>query len=193
MKKIFRSTKNTRPILPCSYRFIRSDVPKTVTASEIKWLIKENVTTIVDLRRDEERHAVSCPLENDNRFRYFSMPVSGGNEIPQRAEQVFHSYISMVDAHMELIIKTIIEAKSNVLYFCTAGKDRTGVVSAILLHKIGMDSEYIIEDYMKSKDNLKDMFQKLSAENAAVDINILIPRREYIEEFLRYISDRNLI
>ena len=45
---------------------------------------------------------------------------------------------------------------------CTAGKDRTGVVSAILRHKIGMDSEYIIEDYMKSKDNLKDMFQKLS-------------------------------
>ena len=53
---------------------------KTVTASEIKWLIKENVTTIVDLRQDEERHTVSCPLENDNRFRYFSMPVSGGNE-----------------------------------------------------------------------------------------------------------------
>lgn len=63
----------------------------------------------------------------------------------------------MIDAQMEKIIDIIMKAESNVMYFCTAGKDRTGVVSAMILRRLGFDDETIIEDYMKSKDNLMDM------------------------------------
>lgn len=45
----------------------------------------------------------------------------------------------MLDSQMYRIIDLICNAKSNVLYFCNAGKDRTGVVSAILLLKFSMD------------------------------------------------------
>ena len=43
----------------------------------------------------------------------------------------------MVDERLHKTINFIFESKSNVLYFCNAGKDRTGVVSAILLYKSG--------------------------------------------------------
>ena len=36
------------------------------------------------------------------------------------------------------------------------GKERTGVVSAIILKKLGYDEETIVEDYLKSKENLLD-------------------------------------
>lgn len=36
------------------------------------------------------------------------------------------------------------------------GKERTGVVSAIILKKLGYDEETIIEDYLKSKENPLD-------------------------------------
>ncbi|MBE6851957.1 MAG: tyrosine-protein phosphatase [Ruminococcus sp.] len=33
--------------------------------------------------------------------------------------------------------------------FLQSGKDRTGVLSAVLLHKSGMPLEYIVNDYME--------------------------------------------
>ena len=56
------------------------------------------------------------------------MPVTGGNAVPPCREQVAKSYLNMVDGQMERIVDTIWNARSNVLYFCSAGKDRTGVV-----------------------------------------------------------------
>ena len=75
-------------------------------------------------------------------------------------------------------------AESNVMYFCTAGKDRTGVVSALILKRLGIDDEIIIDDYMKSKDNLMDMLTAYVKEHPEVDINIIIPHKENISRIL---------
>lgn len=188
LNKIFQYTNNTRPIVPNSYRFIRSDVPTNITSEEKKWLVDNDITTIVDLREEEERIKKPCPLEHDNRFQYQSLPVTGGNKIPDNVGEVASSYLKMVDAQMEHIIEIIWNASSNVMYFCNAGKDRTGVVSAILLYKMGMDEDYIIEDYMKSKNNLIDILMQFAGVNPEIDINILIPHRQYIQDFLLQFS-----
>lgn len=46
------------------------------------------------------------------------------------------------------IIKTIINSEKIVLFNCTAGKDRTGIISAILLLILGIDKDTIVKDYM---------------------------------------------
>lgn len=51
---MLQSTKNTRAILPDSYRFVRSDVPDSLTEPEIQWLIKHNIVTVIDLRQDDK-------------------------------------------------------------------------------------------------------------------------------------------
>lgn len=76
-------------------------------------------------------------------------------------------------------------AESNGMYFCTAGKDRTGVVSAIILKWHGFSDEVIIEDYMKSKDNLMDMLTAYVSVHSEVDIEIIIPHRENMEQLLK--------
>ena len=86
---------------------------------------------------------------------------------------------------MEKIINTIMNAESNVIYFCTAGKDRTGVVSAIILKRLGFSDEVIIDDYMKSKDNLMDMLTAYVSAHPEVDIEIIVPHRENIEQLLK--------
>ena len=73
------------------------------------------------------------------------------------------------------------------MYFCTAGKDRTGVVSAILLKRLGFSAEVIIEDYMKSKDNLMDMLTAYGSVHPEVDMEIIIPHRENMERLLEQI------
>lgn len=55
MMHIFQNTLNTRSILENSFKYIRSDVPTKITEKEKDWLLSNNITTIVDLRTDEER------------------------------------------------------------------------------------------------------------------------------------------
>lgn len=104
--------------------------------------------------------------------------------MPESVDDVSSSYIKMVDEQMDKIIDLILTAETNVLYFCNAGKDRTGVVSAILLEKIGMSEEYIIHDYMESKANLKDMIEAYVKQFPDVDIDIITPQERYMREFL---------
>ncbi|MBR6624203.1 MAG: tyrosine-protein phosphatase, partial [Ruminococcus sp.] len=74
--KIFQSTRNTRPIIENNFRYIRSDVPTVIAETEKNWLLSNNVTTIIDLRTDEEREKKQCPLKDDIRFSYCIYPVT---------------------------------------------------------------------------------------------------------------------
>ena len=188
MGYIFESTVNTRPILEGSLRYIRSDVPVQVSESERVWLLEHDVTTIVDLRTDGERRRKNCPLAEDRRFRYHCRPVTGGDAVPPSVDDVSRSYLSMADERLMETIELMETAPSNVLYFCNAGKDRTGVVSAILLHRAGMSAEYIVGDYMKSRENLKERLEAFARQEPTVDISVVTPNERYIREFLEWYS-----
>ena len=133
---IFEYTKNTRTIIEGDLRYIRSDVPTYLSKKERQWMIDNGIITIIDLREEKEQYQKPCPLRNDSAFDYLSMPVKGGNSVPASPNEVVLSYINMVDDTMDNIVNTIINADTNVMYFCNAGKDRTGVVTAIILSKL---------------------------------------------------------
>ena len=184
MASLFSSTKNTRRLIENSNRFIRSDVPAALDQNEIQWLKDQNVFTVIDLRERSEQALKPCILKGDPCFDYFTMPVTGGNMIPSNPEDVTASYIKMCDENMEKIIDKIVYSYSNVLYFCNAGKDRTGVVSAILLYTLGYDDNYIVRDYMRSADELKEFLSDHVKANINADINVITPHEEYITSFL---------
>lgn len=137
MGSLFKTTRNTRALPTGDLRFIRSDCPTNMTDDEVQWLWNNGITTIVDLRENEEANENPCRLETECGFRYYRIPVTGGGNTPKSLEHLPLVYSQMLDGQMEKIIDLIMNAKSNVMYFCTAGKDRTGVVSAILLKKAG--------------------------------------------------------
>lgn len=94
----------------------------------------------------------------------------------------------MLDGQMKKIVDLIMNTKSNVMYFCTAGKDRTGVVSAVILKRLGFSDEVIIDDYMQSKDNLADMLTAI-ADERSLDKEVIIPQRENMERLLKALSE----
>jgi protein tyrosine/serine phosphatase len=85
----------------------------------------------------------------------------------------------------------LLNARVGVLYFCTAGKDRTGVVSAVLLYKLGLPTEYVVRDYMRSRENLAPMLAAYAAQHPDVDINVITPNEGYIREFLAWYIANN--
>lgn len=188
MPSLFQSTLNTRLLPTGDMRFIRSDCPEKLTDEEAEWLLQNQVTTIVDLREKKEYERKPCRLETEDGFTYYHMPVTGGGDIPKSPGEVASVYLGMLDKQMDEIIQTIMGAKSNVLFFCGAGKDRTGVVSAIILKKLGFDDQTIIDDYMKTKENLHDFLTAYVKEHPQVDMNTVIPNENNIKKILETLS-----
>lgn len=184
MGSLLKSTLNTRALPVGGLRYIRSDAPLCLTEEEIQWLLDNHITTLVDLRSAQELERKPCPLQDVAGFTYYHIPVTGGGDTPKSREHLYEVYRGMVDAQMDTILETILNAASNVMYFCTAGKDRTGVVSALLLKRLGISEEVIVEDYMKSKDNLLDMLTSYVKNHPEVDIDIIIPQEENIRQIL---------
>lgn len=184
MGSLLRSTLNTRALPVGGLRYIRSDAPLCLTEEEIQWLLDNHITTLVDLRSAQELERKPCPLQDVAGFTYYHIPVSGGGDTPKSREHLYEVYRGMVDAQMDAILETILNAASNVMYFCTAGKDRTGVVSALLLKRLGISEDVIVEDYMKSKDNLLDMLTSYVKNHPEVDIDIIIPQEDNIRQVL---------
>lgn len=180
MSSLLQSTLNTRVLPAGEGRYIRSDAPIAPTQADIRWLMEHNVTTLVDLRSTEEAASNPCPLQGREGFTYHLLPVTGGGGTPTSREHLYQVYLGMLDGQMERIINTILHAQSRVMYFCAAGKDRTGVVSAVLMKHFGCDDEAIVADYMRSGDNLAEMLTAYAAAHPEVDLNIIMPQPENI-------------
>lgn len=187
LASLFESTLNTRALPTGDMRFIRSDFPRNITDDEVEWLRKNDVLTVVDLRGELEHEMEPCRLEKEDGFTFYHLPVTGNGDMPETPEEVPGVFLKMVDGQMEKIIDTIMNAKSRVLFFCNAGKDRTGIVSAIILKRLGYSEQVIIDDYIETKDNLKGFLDAYVNEHPGVDINVITPHEEYMKKVLLYL------
>ena len=184
MASLLTYTLNTRLLREGSFRYIRSDVPDRLSDEDIRWLLDHDVRTVVDLRALDEAAKRPCPLENHPDFFYHHMPVSTGDIVPHCAEDVPRSYMAMADEKMEEIIALVENAPTNVLYFCNAGKDRTGVLSALLLRRMGASRQEIVDNFLITADNLKEMLADFVAKRPELSIHVVTPRAWYMETFL---------
>jgi len=166
--------------------FLRSDVPIQISGDDIELLLSNNITTIVDLRSDDEVQSKPCALKNDIKFEYYHCKAHGDGCLPESVETVPNSYFEMVDEQKSIlnIMRVLAEAKGGVLYHCTAGKDRTGVISALLLLLVGVRKIDILADYQISQAYLASMLQQYCKSNKNVDVNIITPKSEYMGKFL---------
>jgi protein tyrosine/serine phosphatase len=66
-------------------------------------------------------------------------------------------YFLMLTAAREPIVqvvKLLADFESPAVFHCAAGKDRTGVISALLLSLLGIPEETIVADYAFSRQNI---------------------------------------
>jgi protein-tyrosine phosphatase len=61
------------------------------------------------------------------------------------------------------ILATLADAQAPAVYHCAAGKDRTGIVSAVLLGLLGVADEVIVADYAATQQNLDAIIARLMA------------------------------
>ena len=92
------------------------------------------------------------------------------------------------------LIKEIIELEGEPLLFhCSAGKDRTGILAALLMLALGVSRQDVIENYMLSNQYRKDELERYlsfagrmtkNPEVLKIIEGVLMVKEEYIEGFL---------
>jgi len=61
------------------------------------------------------------------------------------------------------VITTLARTNQPAVYHCAAGKDRTGVISAVLLGLLGVRDEVIVADYAATQENIDAIIDRLMA------------------------------
>jgi len=128
------------------------------------------IRDVVDLRSTREIRSDGRGRLADDAFRFHHVPLFDGDVTapPELAQELTLAdrYILLAEMAKEPIarvITTIAESPAPAVYHCAAGKDRTGVISAILLGLLGVPDAIIVADYAATQENLDAIIDRLMA------------------------------
>lgn len=152
-------TKDGRFLKP--HTLIRADSLHRLTPADQQYLLDYGIHTIIDLRRSGEIEHDPNVFAHAAAVSYKNLPLHNGWQYileNHRPDSLAHLYCSILDNAQETV-REVITAVSfadayPVLIHCQVGKDRTGVVVALLLGLAGVPDETIIADYALSYDYL---------------------------------------
>ncbi len=171
--------------------FWRSDTLGTPTAEDMDKLLSSRMTTIIDMRTEAEvKKAPDGTAELDG-FDYHHFPITEGSGVPESLEAVPRSYMTIATAeNMPKVMKTMAEAEGGVIFHCTAGKDRTGVVSAIILLACDADEESIVSDYVVSREYNKERLTAFLAAHPEVNRETVLANEKSMRGFMKLFRER---
>jgi len=149
----------------------RSEGPASFEAVHLEELAALNIKLVCDLRSEGERAKdpndwadgarllnldVTADLRAQSNNAWEALKDDPSERVLRRA--MIENYASIPQAlrpHLRHLVKAVVAGETPVLIHCTAGKDRTGVLIALLLKAIGVADEVIAADYERS-----DVFAK---------------------------------
>lgn len=166
--------------------FLRSGVPQGLGENDIETLKNMGITTVIDLRSQPELDRTPCHLGDIEGFHYHNFHVISDGFMSEGEASIPTSYLSMCKGpHMPAIFQIIADRPGGVLYHCTAGKDRTGTLSAILLLLAGVENVDITADYTMTYPYLANLRRTMHDDHPDFPAYLHRSNPEYMEEFLR--------
>lgn len=163
--------------------FYRSACPRSFNDFDRARLAQLNVATAVDLRGGSNVDETMRAFVSDG-ITIYNIPI-GTNEIPKFAYEVPDGYMKIVEhENFADVFRTLADCQGAAVFHCFAGKDRTGVVAAMLLMLAGVADEDIIADYTLTYAYfLKRLRQDFLRTDAEPDVFRPLP--EHMEGFLQ--------
>jgi protein-tyrosine phosphatase len=150
-------------------RIVRSDLPASLTAEGWDALVLHGVRTIIDLRSPREialePYAIPAPAGAVQRHEIAMLPLDEEmmallRNCATRGDE-YILFVENYQAPIAAILRAIAEAPAGgVLYHCQAGKDRTGIITALLLGLAGVPDEIIVADYAVSQSLLAPRWEQ---------------------------------
>lgn len=154
------------------HRLLRTGNIGCISEHDANFLKKYGLRKIIDLRSPLENE--KCPDKPIESVEHFQIPLSdvdntkgGSDNIEKMFEKYrhdqyagfqmmckrYHDHVTKKHAQDTLrkILKILIDTPEGaILYHCSEGKDRTGIVTVLILYILGVDLETIRQDYLYS-------------------------------------------
>ena len=145
--------------------------------SSFEELEQLKINKVIDLRTKQEVAKEPDQLPKDISYQLYSafedkndemgnakkLALKGkisGKDADLRMVKFYTDYVSENPEVIKTIVTDILNAEQPVLYHCTAGKDRTGMITALILKVLKFDDSVIFEEYLQSNNLRKDLIQK---------------------------------
>lgn len=139
-------------------RILRADSPHRMTPQGLRLLEDEGLRSVIDLRSRDEQVENPNPFADRPGIAFASCPVyddlapalmATREAAPDNPLLEFYrqALTDRADAVRDALRAVAGAPKGLVLFHCTVGKDRTGLLAALLLGTAGVDRGEIVRDY----------------------------------------------
>jgi protein-tyrosine phosphatase len=179
--------------------FIRADSIASLDDEDVRFLLDYGVKTIVDLRAANEVFAAPDPPRLVEQLSYYHIPLMSGNQgdvgemvnnPPVPLPSLYLSTLQQEQPAIRAVLETAASAPGALLFHCAAGKDRTGIIAALLLGIVGVAVPDILANYEVSYTHIRnnpDMIRYANIFPPAF-LPMLYSRRDYLEPMLDYVA-----
>jgi len=182
-------------------KLFRAACLSKLSENDIYVLKSMNILTVIDLRTCIEIEQAKNPVCEDNSFAYINIPLTPDARTPGKSElmpesllQLYTDIADYKQMELEQIFRVIISAGSAIVFHCSAGKDRTGVVAALLLLLAGVSADEIVEDYAVSYELMKPIFEYQFSENfkhvPKPPLYLMYSEPDNMRQFLSYVKEK---
>ena len=152
-------------------RLFRADGLSRLTENDMAALGALGVVTVIDLRTDLEADTQGRFPDDLGAISYHHLPLTdtlpGEEETPDwhRPGFVSERYLGMLSEGTDTVsaaIRLLADPRRRpAVFHCSVGKDRTGVLSALVLGFLGVPDEVIVDDYALSYGAMLQILENL--------------------------------
>ncbi len=152
--------------------FFRADGLHRLSVESQATFQGRGLKTVIDLRRSDELELAPNVFVNssDLSYHHLSLLVDETPQVVATPRSLINMYRTILDQRQDQV-RTVLStfaaptALPGVVH-CTAGKDRTGVIVALILGLLGVPHETIVQDYALTSTYLGDAFIEESKQRA---------------------------
>lgn len=152
---------------------VRADSVRQLTEAGWQAAVDYGIRTVVDLRGDHELEAdppaelpvdvLHVPFMEENEAAFAEVEAvaraageAAGDDVARRTRDVYLVFLECFKQNVAAGLRAVARApEGGVVVHCVGGKDRTGLLTALLLHLAGVDAEQIAADYALSEERLR--------------------------------------
>jgi protein-tyrosine phosphatase len=187
-------------------RVYRSDTLHELSEKDLALLRDLGLRTVLDLRAPAEVERQGRGVLGFEPIRYFNVSVlqaEGGEQQAAptpRGGDTAKRYLSYLETGRSALVDaflTMAESDSYPLVFhCYAGKDRTGVLAALVLGSIGVERTAIVDDYVLTATRMDLIMGRLRRDPLYADridglpASVFSVEASTMERFLEGLDDR---
>lgn len=151
---------------------VRADSVRQLSDDGWQALVDHGIRTVIDLRGDHERaedppgevpvEVVHVPFLEAGEAEWegigneLDAAVAAAPDVATATQDVYLIFLERFRSNVAAAVRAVANAPDGgIVIHCAGGKDRTGLLSAFLLHLAGVDSAEIAADYALSEERLR--------------------------------------